>query len=296
MHYLQCPFDPPPTFINAGLTVASAGWRHPRRRLDSHELLLGRKGFVPVDEEGEQLAVRPGQMLLLTAGRYHGGPGPIDAPASFYWLHFRSVDPPSPLSPQTAGSILASREVAGQRLAHAALIPQTLALPDPAALENIFRDLLHEQEEPCYTPYRLQLLLHVMLVALTQIALAGYAHSRKSSATTGLVYAAIADIADHLTDPDLSIKAIAHRLARNPDYLGREFRLLLGTSVGEYILRRRIRQAEEFLRNGTAPMSEVALRSGFSTTRHFQRQFHRYRGMSPSEYRAQQQAIHITTA
>lgn len=296
MDYLQYTFDPPPTFINAGLTVASAGWRHPRRRLDSHELILGRKGFVPVDEEGGHLAIQPGHTLLLAAGRYHGGSRPIDGPASFYWLHFRTESPPQVLPAQTAGSILASREVAGQRLARAALIPQILALPDPAVLENIFRDLLHEQEDPCYTPYRLQLLLHAMLVALTQIALAGYDRPRKTSATTGLVYAAIADIADHLIDPDLSIKSIAHRLDRNPDYLGREFRLLMGVSVGEYILRRRIRQAEEILRNGTEPMPEVARKCGFSTTRHFQRQFHRFRGMTPRAYRAQQQAIHITTA
>ncbi len=295
MHYLQCPFDPPPTFINAGLTVASAGWCHPRRRLDSHELILGRKGLVPVEQEGEHLAIEPGRMLLLAAGYHHGGPRPISAPAAFYWLHFRTAGSPRILPPQAAGAILASREVAKQRLARAALIPQVLSLPDPAALENIFRDLLHEQEDPCYTPYRLQILLHAMLVMLTQAALDGYDRPHRTSATSGLVHAVIADIADNLTDPDLSVKSIARRLARNPDYLGREFRLLMGTAVGEYILQQRIRQAEQLLRNGTEPMPEVARKCGFGTIRHFQRQFHRCRGMSPSAFRAQQQEIYITT-
>lgn len=295
MYYLQTSFDSPPVFINAGLTVVSPGWHHPRRQLDSHELILGRKGQVPVDEEQESLLIRPGQLLLLSAGNYHGGSQPVDAPASFYWLHFKTTGSAQILHPAAADPILASRHVAALRLSHAVLIPHVLDLPDPVALENMFRDLLHEQEDPCYTPYKLQLLLHAMLISITQITLEEYDRPRKTSATTGLVYAVVADIADRLTDLDLSVKAIADRIERNTDYVGREFRALMGTSIGEYIIQQRVRQAEILLREGSDHISEVAVRCGFGTTRHFQRQFHRLRGMSPSEYRAQQQAIYITT-
>lgn len=295
MHYVQIPFDPPPTFLNAGLTVASLGWNHPSRRLDSYELVLGRRGQVYVDEEADALEIRGGRLLLFTAGRFHGGRQPVDAPASFYWAHFITPAPPRVLAPARAHAILSSREVFAQRLTAAAFIPQVLDLPDPTAMEVLFRNLLHEQQEPCYTPYRLQLLLHLMLVEVTAVALDLYHAANRSSTTVGLVHAIVAEIADHLTDPDLSVKSIAHRLERNPDYLGREFKSLIGISIGQYILRQRVRQAEQLLRNGPDHMPDVAGSCGFSTVRHFQRQFHRLMGMSPTEYRTQQQAIYITT-
>lgn len=295
MHYVQLPFDPPPVFLNAGLTAASPGWAHPCRRLDSYELLLGRRGRVRVDEEADALEIRAGRLLLLTAGRYHGGKEPVDSPASFYWAHFVTPSPSQIVSTARASAILGSREVFAQRLATAAFIPQVLELPDPTAVEVLFRNLLHEQQDPCYTRYRLQLLLHFLLVEITAIALDQYHAVDRSSTTTGLVHAIIAEIADHLTDPELSVKSIARRLERNPDYLGREFRSLIGFSIGEYILRQRVRQAEQLLRNGSDRMPEVAEICGFGTVRHFQRQFHRLIGVSPSEYRTDQQAIYITT-
>jgi AraC-like DNA-binding protein len=295
MHFVQFPFDPPPLFVNAGLTIASPGWAHPRRRLDSYELVLGRRGQVLVDEESDALEIRAGRVLLLAAGRFHGGRAPVDAPASFYWAHFTTPAPPLILSTARAHAILGSPGVAAQRLAAAVFVPQMLDLPDPTAVEVLFRNLLHEQEDPCYTRHRLQLLLHLMLVEITAITLEQFQASSRSSATTGLVYGIVAEIADHLTDPDLSVKSIARRLERNSDYLGREFKALMGTSIGDYILRQRIHLAEQVLRNGSDHMFDVAHGCGFGTVRHFQRQFRRLLGMSPSEYRTQQQAVYITT-
>lgn len=295
MHFLQCPFDPPPRLLTAGMTVASPGWLHPRRRLDSYELLLGKRGLVYVNEESDVLELRPGRLLMLTAGRFHGGSVPIEVLSSFYWLHFASSAPQQLLSETKAMAILANREVFSQRLIASALLPQVLDLKDPAAVEVLFRGLLHEQQEPCYTPYKLQLLLHLMLVDITTIALNHYQETTRASTTSGLAHSAVADIANRLTDPDLSVKSIASRLERNPDYLGREFKSLTGVSVGEYIVRQRIILAEDLLRNGSGHIPELAEQCGFSTIRHFQRQFHRLTGMSPSEYRARQQSIYITT-
>ena len=97
-----------------------------------------------------------------------------------------------------------------------------------------------------------------MLVEVTAIALDQYHAANRSSTTTGLVHAIVAEIADHLTDPDLRSNQSRTGLRRNPDYLGREFKSLIGFSIGEYILRQRIRQAEQLLRNGSDHMPDVA--------------------------------------
>jgi AraC-like DNA-binding protein len=196
------------------------------------------------------------------------------------------------LSSEAVDPILNNRIVTQQRLTDAALLPQQLDLMDDR-ISLLFRELLNEQEHPCYTKWRLQLIFQNLIIKITEEAIKSYQPPETLSASSSLVYAVVSDITSRLTDPNLSIKEIADNLQHNQDYVGRQFKAVLGMSVGEYILQQRIILAEQLLQESHEKIAKIATQCGFSSIRHFLRQFQKERGMTPSELRRRYQAMHI---
>jgi AraC-like DNA-binding protein len=64
-----------------------------------------------------------------------------------------------------------------------------------------------------------------------------------------------------------------------------QFRAATGLRPHEYLLRRRIRRAEELLRNSTMAIVEIALTVGFQTQAHFTTVFKRFVGCTPRQWR-----------
>ena len=65
-----------------------------------------------------------------------------------------------------------------------------------------------------------------------------------------------------------------------------QFRVATGLRPHEFLLRRRIRRAEELLQNGTMTIVEIALSVGFQTQAHFTTVFKRFVGHTPRQWRA----------
>lgn len=293
MDYLFCPFQPTPHADNGGCAILPPGWIHPRRKLDSSVIILGRKGNVLIDEEGDLLEVKPNNLVLLTAGRAHQGVKPIESQASYYWFHFTLPNEPVIFSSEGIAPILSNQCVAWQRLSEAALIPQQLDLADSDRITLLFRELLNEQEQPCYTKRRFQLLFQNLLIELTKETISSYQPVGSLTAGSSLVYEVVSNINSHITDPNLSVKTIASELKHNPDYIGRQFKAVMAMSIGKYILQQRIKLAERLLQESHDSVGEIALNCGFTSFRHFLRQFKQERGMTPSELRRRYQAIHM---
>jgi AraC-like DNA-binding protein len=293
MHYLLCPFHPAPTADNGGYALLTPGWIHPRRKLDSSVIIIGRKGTVLLEEDGELLEVIPNRLILLTTDRLHRGVKPLEGNASYYWFHFTLSYSPILLTSDDVAPILSNPLVIQQRLAEAALIPQQLDFLDTDLISLLLRELLNEQERPCYTKWRLQLLFQKLLIAITEETIKSYRMPETLSAASSLVYTVVTDIRTHLTNPNLSVKSIADDLDYNSDYIGRQFRAVMGIPIGEYILQQRITLAEILLQESQETIIKIATKCGFSSVRHFLRQFHKERGMTPSELRHRYRAMHI---
>jgi transcriptional regulator GlxA family with amidase domain len=67
--------------------------------------------------------------------------------------------------------------------------------------------------------------------------------------------------------------------------LVRLFRKEVGTSVVEFILRRRIARARDLLRRTDHTCAEIAFEAGFGSVQHFNRIFRRHQDMSPARWR-----------
>ncbi|MES0872444.1 helix-turn-helix transcriptional regulator [Sinimarinibacterium thermocellulolyticum] len=94
-------------------------------------------------------------------------------------------------------------------------------------------------------------------------------------------------IETHLSDPKLSVVAVAKGCGISPRYLS----LLLrqhGTPFSELVWSKRLAAARQWLstaRAGEASISEIAYRVGFKSPAHFSRMFKRAFNISPRQYR-----------
>lgn len=85
----------------------------------------------------------------------------------------------------------------------------------------------------------------------------------------------------------LSLETIAREVGIHPVHLARMFRRYYHCTIGEYVRRVRIENACRRIMTTEAPLSEIALASGFSDQSHFTRIFKRLKGMTPAEYRSE---------
>lgn len=97
----------------------------------------------------------------------------------------------------------------------------------------------------------------------------------------------IADVINHLNE-NLTSKLVIEDIAKSffvsrAKLIG-DFKKATGTTVGEYILSRRIKLAKNLIKSGRR-ISDVAEQSGFNNACHFIRTFKKATGITPLQYR-----------
>jgi AraC-like DNA-binding protein len=91
-------------------------------------------------------------------------------------------------------------------------------------------------------------------------------------------------IEGHL-DERIRLDGLAALAGLSTDHFARSFHQSVGVPPHTYLLRRRLEQVEQMLRETDAPVSEIALATGFSDQSHLARHFRRWAGMSPRQVR-----------
>ena len=89
-------------------------------------------------------------------------------------------------------------------------------------------------------------------------------------------------INEHLSD-DLSMTVLSAQLNHSCDYIGRRFRKVMGTTLQQFIIAKRITLAQKHLQDGRT-VTDACMLSGFSDYSNFSRCFSKHVGLSPREY------------
>jgi AraC family transcriptional regulator len=91
-------------------------------------------------------------------------------------------------------------------------------------------------------------------------------------------------IQTHL-EGNLRLSDLAREANISTSHLIRSFRQSTGKTPYQYLLQQRIERAQSLMHNQRAPLTEVALASGFADQHHLARVFRRITGVTPSSYR-----------
>lgn len=83
----------------------------------------------------------------------------------------------------------------------------------------------------------------------------------------------------------ITLDDLTHQFHLNKTTLNEQFKQATGYSLIAYVNRIRMQMAESMLRNTTLPASEIMIRIGLQDDAQFLRQFRKYSGNSPAEYR-----------
>ncbi len=279
---------------NCGIAILNPGWTHPSRHLDTSVVILGKKSTVEIDEDGDTITVTPDRFCLLPAERNHRGARPITEPASYYWMHFSTVEPPIVLDEPDALAILNNTSVVKARLEDALLLPTEIELTHAAVFSELFHDLLSEQESPSFTHQKFQILFRLMMIRMNEYVLSEHTVANRIPSHHSLVYAMIETIFEHLCDPNFSVKALAAMMEHNPDYLGRLFKTVMSRPIGVYINDQRVHYSVTRLVSTSDTVEKVAHECGFASRRNYIRQFKARMGATPSEIRLRYRMMHIT--
>mgnify|MGYP006067067527 CR=1 FL=1 len=84
---------------------------------------------------------------------------------------------------------------------------------------------------------------------------------------------------------DISVRHIASVFNYDEKYIGRVFKRHTGKTIKEYMNIKRLKKAEELLKNTKLSITEVSGKAGFNNVTYFNRIFKRYLHVSPMEYR-----------
>ncbi|HET6976392.1 MAG TPA: AraC family transcriptional regulator [Pyrinomonadaceae bacterium] len=100
---------------------------------------------------------------------------------------------------------------------------------------------------------------------------------------------AISLIDHHLSDEEegrVALRGVALAVHMSYFHFSRAFKQSMGMTATSYIAERRIERAKKMLEETEMPISEIALRSGFSSQSHFTTAFRRLAGATPKAFRA----------
>lgn len=160
-------------------------------------------------------------------------------------------------------------------------------LPDLRALYQLIYRYLAEDRPDC------EVFCHRLMLALLDRALtiSGSVSLRApADPEPASLGKQVQDYIDrHYSEP-LTLQQIGQALHVSPYYLAHVFKESSGYSPRQYLLRRRIGEAQNLLISTDLPISRIAEMVGYDTQNYFDQQFSKHTGMPPRKFR---QSFHV---
>ncbi|NCB92975.1 MAG: AraC family transcriptional regulator [Clostridia bacterium] len=144
-------------------------------------------------------------------------------------------------------------------------------------METLFSSLVAGEESACH--YLMMALLELCWSALHR------ANSNEAELEPNILGRRIKEYIDSSYMEDISLGSIAQKLNISQYYLAHVFKDMTGYSPMQYIVRRRIGEAQTLLISTHLSVTDIGIRVGYDNPSHFNQLFTKNVGMSPREYR-----------
>ena len=127
-------------------------------------------------------------------------------------------------------------------------------------------------------------LMHALLIKVLAVAEGCAVPPKQPDEPHALGYLVKNYIDQHYTEP-ITLQSIGDALHFSPYYLSHIFKEMSGYSPGQYLLRRRIGEAQTLLISTDLPVARIAEMVGYETHSYFNLQFTKHVGMPPRRFR-----------
>ncbi len=161
------------------------------------------------------------------------------------------------------------------------------AIPLTKQILNKLEKLIHAAVEHCKTGDPQEQFSARLLTKYILLTLARHAQSITAEADTSAGHPTVRKAAQYVNEhyaEELSLDKLADRFGLSKHYLCRLFRGDMGMTLTAYINTIRVQNACLLLGEGRLSISDIAERTGFSSTAYFDRQFKAQMNLTPSQY------------
>jgi AraC-like DNA-binding protein len=243
---------------------------------DSFSLLIAQSKNICITHQGRDLQLDRGDATLL----HVCATGSVGSGEEFAYMHV--LIPYADLAPRIAGF----GEAISQRV------------PRRSEALRLLRAYIRAIEKGCFWSEDHTIIRRHMidLVALAITPHRVFGESELSAVVAARLQAAIEHIDRHFSDPELSLSKVAGRLRISPRYLQRLLETS-GKSFTEHVTKLRLQRVFTLLTaQGEGRIADIAMQAGFSDISHFNRLFRSHFGATPSDVRAQGDAMSMQEA
>ena len=264
----------PVLFSTAGNLTNENQFLHPRRTMDSYELISVTRGILHIQSGIRSYHLSPGQFVLLFPGECHYGTQPSDGELSFYWTHFYFREE------RQAAAYFKEKE------SPLYILPETGTLSANSRVNVLFVQLLDLSKR--LGSLSLRQCSYAQSTLLLELTNECFFQHHLMQQNEKIPYS-IAELMEWLQlnyDTMLSVAEIAVKFGYHPAYLTSVFKRYSGYTITEYLNRQRIRVAKNYLTSEPKlTLAEISEQVGIGDEKYFMRLFKRYEGITATAYR-----------
>lgn len=237
---------------------------------DNLEIVLIRQGQGQHVIGGRSYLTRQGDILVYNAGVLHDESTGLNESLQVYYCSVDQVQvqglPANQLLPKSSPAVIHCGALFSQVESLFGLMVEQVALHTIQSME------IAQQTLP------------VLLLLIRSLA---QQQASDSPVTEPELGQQIKDYIDQNYPDDLTLAFIAEVFHINPYYLSHLFKEQLGFSPVQYLIRRRIGEAQSLLIHTDRPVKDIATAVGFNHLNNFHNAFQKMVGMAPGRYRKQ---------
>lgn len=239
---------------------------------EAFELLYIASGEGRYQVGHREYAVHPGDLVICNAGTLHGE-APFQAHVmQTYCCALRGLQrpglPPNCLVRPDLRPVLS---LSGEAAAIGQLLPALCSL--------------HASASPDLTSVCDHLAMSIFLLTCTVLRAQEADSKREQDQKTETLVRAITDFLDqHYTEP-ITLEDVSRALHISPSHLSHLFKRETGLSPIQYVIHRRIGEAQTLLMETRLPIQVIEEQLGFGSSCHLTAMFKKYVGISPRAYR-----------
>ncbi|MDR6553353.1 AraC family transcriptional regulator [Paenibacillus qinlingensis] len=273
------------------------GWEYPRHHHHLFELLYCSEGEVIHEINRETITMREGDWLLIKSSVRHRSSNKAATNYGYFNVHFDLDD-------ADIRSLLAAAAYRHMSKQHAERSKLRFYVSELEAVmqRNHAKGSAPEQGQPNSLRFEDKLLLqsytlliiHDVLHLLKQQTTPKQ-HPSDQSKDASLFSTDVAHaIEEKLSlgiSEEASVAGIAKEMNLSRSQCSKLFSNVYGLSPRQYVSQQKLKLAKELLVTTHLPMTAIADKLGFQSASHFSRQFRRWTGQSPSEFRPKHHTV-----
>lgn len=273
----------------AHMRTVEPNWSYPVHHHSLFEINWVLAGKQLMHVGGLPIAQEPGDIVLVRSGERHRSEAQGGEEMSYFCLHFdigearfrrRMQQTNTVVFPQGSGNARKLYEPLGKLLEMTRAMSQAAnpnahirVLSALFELCSVLGDALEEEGTAADTPSSSRLPVAREMARMLEEA----AESAASASEPAVL--------NDAGGAGRTVERIAGRLGYSSAYCNRLFHEAFGLSPRQYLSQVKLQLAKRWLLDPSISVSDIALRLGYRDIAHFSRQFKRWSGVSPSDYR-----------